>query len=328
MFLVLSCKKEEKKNIPNYNCSNLITLFDSGSDAKTKIANGCENKVDGSAASAFRSTVGIKIDYRFNNRVKSTVCSGVAITKNSILTAAHCFKNINIDNYISTKITSSTKINDNKNISVENYSKNIKINPIYDFAEMSNIEVAPIGDIAIIHTDFPLSNINVIPVKIAKNYTEGKKVLTIGYGANAKKEINDGIGSRRWTVATLKNPTPDKPYNNGENMRYENAKLIDRSIAPSIKDSFLIINRENHYEGLTCDGDSGGPQYVYRNNQAALITITQGITPKLRAGNAIYEENGDDCIKGGSNDNTYVAAYIPWIISELNKFSENPEFID
>ena len=327
-LLFISCNHEDKKKSPNYDCSNLITQFNSNSNNYSNnnfnstqyIANGCENIKD---IPGSQSTV--RITYTYAN-IKSS-CTGVAISDYYVLTAAHCLlKNDSNEKVPSNQIFISSESTVNNNIKRTRASESF-IHPMFN--KSLGIEYVPLGDIAIIKTINSVKDLNISPIKVTQYFKEGEKVLSIGYGKIAENnEQSDGI--KRWTLSTLRKVKFHTPFENYDHERYNNAlnkNLVDYRIAPSLHDSFLIMNRENNYEGQTCNGDSGGPQFINRKNQAVLISITQGVHYKL-IDPSKNQKNGDKCIKSGSSSNTYIAPYFNWINSILEKNNEKLEYIE
>lgn len=327
-LVIFSCKKnEEKKELPNYDCSNLISQFKSHSTQY--ISNGCENNVNEIPGS--HSTVYVE----FIDLNSKKICTGVAISEHYILTAAHCFysNNDNTNKEIPVRnikvISNSNAQNDNDlNIKKTGVLQSV-IHPMYRNDLRNSKKFIPLGDIAIIKTKLPLKDLNVTPIKIAKNYKEGEKVLSIGYGQIAENN-NESVGLKRWTLSTLGKAKRNSDFENLDIQRYKSAASkgqINLFHTSSIQDSFLLLNRDHPYEGQTCEGDSGGPQFVNRKNQPVLISITQGAHPKLIDLSKL-EENSDNCILFGSSSNTYVAAYSNWINSILEQNNEKIEYVE
>ncbi len=301
LVLLNSCQEKEKENKQNYTCSDLYEQFDPGTN---KISNGCENSVNEKIGS--NSTVLV-----FNN---DYLCTGVAIAKNTILTAAHCVYNSN------------EVLIKESNSSPKSITGRAVVNKLYMPNHTSNIEKStyvPFGDIAIIKTIQPVKIINIVPAKITTKFYNDDKLFTLGFGQLKNKDPSSSK-VKRWTVT--KAFVPDKlitldAQQSAHFSSNSNDNQINRKIVTNVADTFIVLKR---MLGQTCGGDSGGPHFKNLNGNPALVGITQGMFSTVIGAQIIYSQ--DDCT---ANDSiaTYIFPYLEWIKSHLN-MDESIQTID
>lgn len=338
LFLT-SCNEQNKEKQTPLSCTQLLDQF--GNKSLQYIANSCNGNEKINAPGS-NSTVLIRIRTETKRidenkvEVSNNICTGVAITDNTILTAAHCLYYEDQKTKTVKKIKKDQIIILAKSIGDDDFTNNSNVvlvkeiheNEIYDSEK--NSKKIPLADIAILKTDRSLSKINIFPTKIAKNYIDGEKAISIGFGQtmSRKNNTNDKATAliKRWASTTVRAPKKEIESDGTDLQTFNNAVnngIINQSIAPTIKDTFIILSKEHISEGQICNGDSGGPQFVKRNNTHALLSITQGMNSKIIGSQFI--SNNDDCSAKDSN-NTYVYPYTTWIQNILNESHELLEY--
>jgi len=307
LFLFASCGEKPKEKEKALSCSELLDQFHNNKYSIQYIVNSCNGFDKEKNIPGYESTVYISVN--------TIACTGVAIADNTILTAAHCLYIEEEKGKYRKARESEIFVFNEKPLDNKAYTKNtvkkIIYNDIYNPSKNDNI---PFADIAILKTTESISKLNLKQARIAKEYFDGEKTLFTGFGQTGEFEDNSK-GIIRWAVATLRKPNHNISYNSEELLSFGEAKMIDKYIAPTITDTFIIMKKEHMSFGQTCHGDSGGPQFVKRGNNYSLISITQGTNSRLVGPQ--YWTNNDKCTADDSN-NTYIYPYLSWILSKLD----------
>jgi secreted trypsin-like serine protease len=177
-----------------------------------------------------KSTVGIR-------NLTGSICSGVIIEKDLILTAAHCLYNTPAD-----KVEVVFGFNFTDGLKLK--AKNVIVHEKYNTLILTN-------DIAMIRLqeDVP-QNFQAVDLEDSRqiNLSRKDKVTSQGYGIY-NYETHAGAGELRETTLTIK--------------KYEN-------------DAENIILNQKDGSGI-CFGDSGGPTYTLVNGRVALVGIASNV---------------------------------------------------
>lgn len=316
VFMISSCKQEKTNKQSNNICKSFPDVFESANAAKQYISNGCDERsgeIPGEKSAVYIWT-------------GSGTCTGTVISEHFILTAAHCFYNRDIEKeepYINNaEIIYRNNVFDLNTTSSSVKVKKVIVNPLFkdnayvvgNFLSMKN---SFLGDIALVQTkDNLIQDHGLVAAKVAAgNANTSENVLSIGYGLTGQFDKNS-IGLKRWSVAGVGKLNLDPVYH-FFNPRYLIAfqtGYLDPLAAPNNpEDTFLITEKKAAMHGQICDGDSGGPQFVKRNGEPALISITTGITSLLVGPyNTNDDPNFDSCAYP-SGVNTYAFVYKGWL---------------
>ena len=314
-IIFFSCSRMQDNNIDKDNKYNYI--FDELSS--NRISNGSQNFSNILGAN---STVLIFLENSF--------CSGTVVSSHYVITAAHCVYNLD------TKLTKSPskveiiigqKITDLLNIQYLRV-KNIYVNEIY---QDPSLKYTSLGDIALIETEDNLVyKYSLTPAKIMlgkPSITE--KILSIGYGLTGKNEEKTG-GFKRWALSSVGSLNLymssddkrmiDEKYTNASNNQYVSKKYDSNDV----QDTFLVTHKKLQSEGQICFGDSGGPQFVIRNDEAVLISASEGFNSYWQ-GKELYHfmKSGKDTCKYESALNTRIAPYVDWLNDKMKLSGES-----
>ncbi len=222
------------------------------------------------------STVALKALSASGQKVQS-FCSGTLISKNLILTAAHCVDGAKVEKVAISFTTEETTV---YNPAMMRKVKAIKANPKFD-------QPAGKNDIALIVIEDVAPSI-AKPIEILEpeyNLVVGQKMLLAGFGVT-----DDTISAEPTSL---------------QQVRVKLAKILD---------TILVTNQTEG--GGACNGDSGGPAYLEKNNQLYVYGITRG-----------PHEGANDCHHYG--EYTYASKFKEFILAtalELN--AESPTFVN
>lgn len=304
-FIFLSCSRKQEdntnsdKNFNNY-------FYDISSNY---ISNGNEDFTNILGAN---STVYIYLGDSF--------CSGTVVSSHYVITAAHCVYNQNTH---LTKPSSKVEIIIGKNISDLKKIQKIKVENIYvnEIYQDPTLKYTSLGDIALIETvDNLVYKYSLTPAKIMLGKpSASEKLLSIGYGLTGKNNEKTG-GVKRWALSSVGSlslymsqkdkRTIDEKYSIATKSQYvsNNYDSID------VQDTFLVTLKSKQSEGQVCFGDSGGPQFVMRNDEAVLISASEGFNPYWQGKDLYYfMKTGKDICTYRSALNTRIAPYIDWL---------------
>jgi secreted trypsin-like serine protease len=327
--MVISCKKDEPKK-ENKVCQNLPESFKK-SNSDQYITNGCD-ELSGNIPGE-KSTVYVWLGIGG--------CTGTVISEHFVLTAAHCLYSQDYGYQIPSKMkivigNNAFNLLDIKTTKVKKYF----INPLYldtrNYAlllyEKYSI-YSSLGDIAIVQTEGNLiKDYGLVASKMThSNVFTQEEILSIGYGLTGKHDKNTA-GLKRWSVSGvgnfIKHPEYDlkfKPFF----LNY-NPSIINNLYAPNPEDSLLMTDRKSKFHGQVCNGDSGGPQFVKRNTETVIISVTHGFNASLQGKETIpiFKNKEDICNKINTSLSTRVAPYFDWINNQMKPYGEKFESID
>lgn len=315
--LLAACKKD------NFHLNKKVCNVSLGShiNGMQKIANGCDESYENSVTKS--STV-----FVWNG---TGSCSGVVISEHFILTAAHCFYNQKesseiIDNNIRIIIGDNAyDLLNLKSIKI----REIFIHPLYKDSQFYG---ASLGDIALIHTNGDLiKDFGLVAVKTTLNDAiETEEVLNVGYGVVGKYETDTG-GLKRWSISGIGKIQVSQKFKSLYAYKYNTIRKLDinEKYAIEPQDSLLVTEKIASYHGQTCYGDSGGPQFVRRNGEMTLISITHGVNYLLQGKESQdIIKFQDDCNLLSTSLNTKIAPYYDWINEKIFVFGEKLISID
>ncbi|WP_397601473.1 trypsin-like serine protease [Silvanigrella sp.] len=313
-LIIASCNKTTDNKLKNeQSCNNLPDGFTSN-----KIANGCEdfsNNILGANSTVFFTT-------------GTGVCTGTVVSPHFIITASHCIINALPSN---TEIILGQNAYDVFNI------KSLKVKNIYANYMYQNplLYKTSLGDIALIQTEDNLVENSLIPAKVmlAKPIPT-ENILSIGYGLTGQYKKGT-LGLKRWAVSSvgsLKINMSNSRKEFIETIYKESLKnnfVTDKHDSKESQDTFLVTLKKSQSQGQTCNGDSGGPQFVIRNGEAVLISATQGINP-IWQGKELddFMESGKDFCEYEDGLNTRIAPYIDWANNIMKTSGESLVLVD
>ena len=88
-----------------------------------------------------------------------------------------------------------------------------------------------------------------------------------------------------------------------------------------------MTERKSKSHGQTCNGDSGGPQFVKRNGETVLISATQGYNNLLHDVGEI-KNSDDSCNKLNTSLSTRIEPYFDWLNEQMKPYGESLTSID
>lgn len=211
-----------------------------------------------------------------HNQKTEPVCTGTLISKNLVLTASHCVKSFEVQELV---ISFSTDVESAYNPAMMRKVKAMKAHDKYN-------QPSGYNDIALIVIE-DVAPAVAKPISILEpeyNLVVGQTMLLAGFGVT-----DDATGA---------DPT---------SLQQVRVKLAE------IADTILVTNQTEG--GGACNGDSGGPAYLEKNNQLYVYGITRG-----------PHGDANDCHHYG--EYTYASKFKEFILAtavELN--AESPTFI-
>lgn len=163
------------------------------------------------------------------------LCTGTLLTRNIVITAAHCIGLFKEDMYVFYGNTLSA-------LSGKFEVDKIEVSPYWDGNKDNDKDT---GDVALVHFIGTLPS-NYRPALIMnKPVVNGATLTVAGYGVTESKS-SEGVGILRKTQLVVSNASFS-----------ETEFLMDQSQGSG-----------------ACHGDSGGPAFIYKNNKFYLIGIT------------------------------------------------------
>lgn len=226
-----------------------------------------------------RATVALQISLEFENgSEESSICTGVVIANNAILTAAHCFvppQTARIKSY-SGYVYSGTNLNQARGRELVIIDK-VAVHPDWN---------GLFHDIAVVTTQQALPNTSVVAsfVESLTEVSSNRAVYLMGFGVTG--DTRSDSGKMRWTESSYYGEVPAD------------------SVPGTTIANQLRLRDASGKTSQACTGDSGGPAFIKTNGM--VLGIVSGMN--------IFVQAKLTCDQGDVNY-TYVSPYFPWIKS-------------
>ncbi len=167
------------------------------------------------------------------------ICTGTFISKNMLITAAHCVP----------KVASDVTIKIGNSIFDEKKSQTLNVLKIYKHPDYKKGK----NDLALIHIEED-KNIFILPVELVRSSDQikNKNLILFGFGVDQIAETEDGLQG----AGLLR-------------------KLKIQAQFVSKSDDKIMLNQSQGYG--VCHGDSGGPAFVTVKNKYVLVSIASGV---------------------------------------------------
>jgi secreted trypsin-like serine protease len=333
--LFSSCSNISQPNDPVQLCSNVnySKLSSKNKDIPKTIVGGSEVTNQNTTLTG-NSTILISMS--------TSICTGVIVANNLILTAAHCFgSNSNGSSLTNSYVVFTDNLN---NINLQNavpITTNWYKHPSYSSG-------SSLYDIAWIKIDGNISNqfSGYTPVPILLNPqssispTEPK--WSVGFGSIAR---NTSTGNPvptsdggKYMVQSLSSPThPDTVVTPTTSVGYAaEVTYFDSINFPNAYENYLtVVGPDNNAQSVNipsntppsinavgvCQGDSGGPMFVMRGGNYILAAITQGTSniltphPTNTGPNFTFDVTKQANCNDGYSLRTTIGNYVNWISS-------------
>ncbi len=263
IFSTFSCNKSDNnsKSFKSYSGPAQCNMSKSSSISEMIIGG---DPANGSTVPTGNNTVAILL---YINSSKTILCSGTIVASNLILTAGHCFDDVESDNISPGKVVFSNSY------SPATSSNSSEIScwqrpPNYRPCSADNSYNCVLNDITWVKINGTIKS-GYSPVSLLANpqsilATEPKWML--GFGDNSDNGSNSGFKNIVISESDKYSDTiPDGAIDSFNRQTFSNAFQ-----------NFLTVIGPNSGKG-TCEGDSGGPVYVKRDsNNYVLAALTQG----------------------------------------------------
>lgn len=190
-----------------------------------------------------KSTVSFAIQ---DNNSPRSICTGIILSKNLILTAAHCLINFGQDDLF---VFQGSSLPDNANadslIKIKDWVVHQKFSILFDELYLP---VGSVNDVALVLLDRNLPE-TIQPVPLLENINglrAGDTLTLAGYGVTNESDSNPILKDLYFTQVSLFEITPQ----------------------------YLVTDQRN-FKGA-CQGDSGGPAFIKDQETLIAVGITRG----------------------------------------------------
>ncbi|BBH53773.1 S1 family peptidase [Fluviispira sanaruensis] len=306
-----SSAKELNINIaqPTMKFSNPLTQIDPIQKKPLSIVGGTDATLNNTFAPAQTNTVAIILN-------GNTLCTGTVVASNLILTAAHCFDNVDFTSTSPGYVKFSNSLTTASSAAISCWQRNSN----YISCAQYSIYACSLNDIAWVKINGNISAYGYSPVSILadpQNISTTETKWMAGFG-----KLNDNIvnsSGHKFFINTPIGGTHDQILS-------ERVSLYNSGTSSSAFQNYLTVI--GPYSALgTCEGDSGGPVYISRRNfttgstEYVLAALTQGnnniLTPKPSGSypSFSYDYNIASNCNDGYSIYTTVGNYINWITS-------------
>jgi len=305
-FILSSChKSNNSNNSKSYSGPAQCNLSKSKS-IMPQIVGG--NPVNGTTIPTGNNTVAILLPL---NSFETILCSGTIVANNLILTAGHCFDNVDQNNTSPGVVVFSN--------SFSNYTSSNSVN-INCWQRTSNYIPCSVddsyncilNDIAWVKINGTIksgySSVSILSNPTTISNTETKTM--IGFG-----DYNDSNGN-----TTLKNAVSVSSVTFPDTLPSGAASSFDSYTFSGAYENYLTVIGPDTGKG-TCEGDSGGPVYVQRGGNYILAALTQGsnslLSPHPTTTSPPYSFNTSQyaSCSDGYGVYTTIGNYVNWIQS-------------
>lgn len=306
-FFITSCKKSSESSSSAVNYAGPSQCLPKSSSLTQDIVGG--TTVNGLSVPAGNNTVAILLN-NIHDSTKTIICSGSVVASNLILTAGHCFDNVDLNSTSPGKVVFDNFYfsSNSANISCWQRSSN------YIPCSVDNSYNCILNDIAWVKINgnvasFGYSAVSLLANPQAISSTETKWMA--GFGA-----LNDNTDNSRglkYIVDTARQGNADISQTSG-------ITTFNSQTSANAYQNYLTVIGPYSGHG-TCQGDSGGPVYISRSSTYILAALTQGsnvlLTPHPTTTSAPY--SFDTSIYATCQDGygvyTTVGNYISWLTS-------------
>ncbi|WGL59711.1 trypsin-like serine protease [Pigmentibacter sp. JX0631] len=310
LLLEVSCKKSSQDtpaNIVNYSGPSSCNIMNKKLSIKPQIVGG--NPATDSSIITGSNTVALILN-ESNSSTKKIICSGTIVQSNLILTAGHCFDDVN-QNSTSPGIVvfadSFVNYTASQSLRISCWQRPTNYRP----CSSDNSYNCILNDIAWVKFNGSLlPNYNIVQVlkdPLSISNTETKWMA--GFGNQNDSGSNNSLKNVVASIPTISNP--DSPPSGA-------IQQFNSYTFANAYQSYLTVIGPNVGKG-TCEGDSGGPVYVLRNNNYVLAAITQGsnnlLSPHPLNSSPPYQfdTNNYATCQDGYGVYTTIGNYVNWI---------------
>ena len=255
------------------------------SDSTPKIVNGIEDKDN-----KYPSVVRILVYEKDNIDKVMLGCSGSIISHNTIVTAAHCLRDISHDDQEKLKIK--VRLNSGKDIMAKGFYFHDKYEQIYQFSSID----ATIYDVGILVFEdhsfdgIPPVKISNYPLTVPGYKRDDIKIQLVGFAGQTDyvETVDAESGKKQISIVSV-----DTKDETSTNIRRYGANTLKRSVVcpeeafeihTVAKNASLDPKNRVDPEGsssVSWNGDSGGAVLLWKNQSLLVGVISSGLTVQL-----------------------------------------------